>query len=202
MKRIGLSFLMALFWVVSSSAIETERGIASWYGPGFHGRTTANGETYNMNEMTAAHKSLPFDTRVRVIDLDTGKSVVVRINDRGPFVAGRIIDLSYAAARALGIDQKGTARVELQILSDAHETENGTNGYYIQAGSFTGKTNAIQQMNRIWKRTGFKPRIFSSGGYYRLFMGPWKERKEAEALLARMKRKGLDGMITHGSPHR
>jgi len=93
-----------------------EVGIASWYGPGFHGRTTANGELYDMYAFTAAHKTLPFGTVVEVVDLDTGRSVVVRINDRGPFVPGRIIDLSYAAAGALGILERGTARVGLIVL--------------------------------------------------------------------------------------
>ena len=91
-------------------------GIASWYGPGFHGNRTASGEVYDMYAMTAAHRTLPFGTIVRVVDLDTGKSVVVRINDRGPFVEGRIIDLSYAAAVELGMVKKGLARVGIQIL--------------------------------------------------------------------------------------
>lgn len=91
-------------------------GIASWYGPGFQGKTTANGELYDMFAFTAAHKTLPFGTVVKVVDLETGRSVVVRINDRGPFVPGRIIDLSYAAARELGIVGAGTAKVGLIIL--------------------------------------------------------------------------------------
>lgn len=94
----------------------SEVGIASWYGPGFHGKTTANGELYNMYAFTAAHKTLPFGTVVKAVDLDTGRSVVVRINDRGPFIPGRIIDLSYAAAEALGILERGTARVGLVVL--------------------------------------------------------------------------------------
>ncbi|HDC92352.1 hypothetical protein DRJ58_02940 [Candidatus Acetothermia bacterium] len=93
-----------------------EVGIASWYGPGFQGKTTANGELYDMFAYTAAHKTLPFGTVVRVVDLETGRSVVVRINDRGPFIPGRIIDLSYAAAKELGIIARGTARVGLIIL--------------------------------------------------------------------------------------
>jgi len=91
-------------------------GIASWYGPGFHGKRTANGEIYDMYAMTAAHKTLPFNTIVKVVDLDTGRWVIVRINDRGPFVPGRIIDLSYAAAKELGIVEKGIARVGLKVL--------------------------------------------------------------------------------------
>jgi len=93
-----------------------EVGIASWYGPGFDGRHTANGEIYDMNEISAAHKTLPFGTIVQVVDLETGKSVIVRINDRGPFIKGRIIDLSKGAAEKLGIIDKGITKVGLRIL--------------------------------------------------------------------------------------
>lgn len=91
-------------------------GTASWYGPGFHGRTAASGERFNQNAMTAAHKTLPFDTKVRVTNQKTGKSVVVRISDRGPYYGGRIIDLSKAAAKALGIIKAGTGKVCLTRL--------------------------------------------------------------------------------------
>lgn len=91
-----------------------QSGMASWYGPGFHGRRTASGERFNQNDMTAAHRSLPFGTRVRVVNQTSGTSVVVRINDRGPHVRGRIIDLSKASARALGIG--GAAPVRLVAL--------------------------------------------------------------------------------------
>ena len=91
-------------------------GRASWYGPGFHGRTTANGERFNQNAMTAAHRSLPFGTRVKVTNLNNGRSVIVRINDRGPFAKGRVIDLSKAAAGVIGMLNSGTAPVRLQVL--------------------------------------------------------------------------------------
>jgi rare lipoprotein A len=94
----------------------TEKGIASWYGKKFHGRQTASGERYNMHHHTHAHKSLAFGTRVRVTNLDNGRRVVVSINDRGPFVKGRIIDLSYAAAREVGMINAGTARVRLEVI--------------------------------------------------------------------------------------
>lgn len=93
-----------------------EVGIASWYGPGFHGKRTANGEVYDMYGISAAHKTLPFGAIVKVVDLDTGRSAVVRINDRGPFIAGRIIDLSKGAAEKLGIVEKGITKVGLRIL--------------------------------------------------------------------------------------
>jgi rare lipoprotein A len=93
-----------------------EVGIASWYGPGFHGKLTANGEVYDMYGVSAAHKTLPFGTIVRVVDLETGRSVVVRINDRGPFIEGRIIDLSKGAAQKLGTVEKGITEVGLRFL--------------------------------------------------------------------------------------
>ncbi len=93
-----------------------EEGIASWYGKPFHGRTTANGEKYNMYAMTAAHKTLPFNTTLRVTNIYTGRSIHVRINDRGPFIRGRVIDLSYTAASQLGIVKAGTARVRIQVI--------------------------------------------------------------------------------------
>ena len=102
--------------VLQTSKDYVQRGIASWYGHPFHGRTTSTGETYDMYAMTAAHKTLPLPTYVRVTDLDTGNRVVVRVNDRGPFVEGRVIDLSYIAAVKLGIADRGTARVEVQAL--------------------------------------------------------------------------------------
>lgn len=95
------------------------RGIASWYGPGFHGNRTANGERYNQNSLTAAHRSLPFGTKVRVTNLRNGLSVVVRINDRGPFIRGRIIDLSAAAARTIGLTSSGIARVTVEVLGES-----------------------------------------------------------------------------------
>ena len=94
----------------------SEEGIASWYGRKFHGRKTANGEIYDMYKMTAAHTTLPIPTFVRVTNLDNGRQIVVRVNDRGPFHGGRIIDLSYAAAKKLGYDTKGTARVRVEVV--------------------------------------------------------------------------------------
>lgn len=94
-----------------------ERGIASWYGKQFHGRLTSNGERYDMYKMTAAHKSLPLPCYVKVTNLENKKTIVVRVNDRGPFHGNRIIDLSYAAAKKLGMDHKGTAKIEVEAIS-------------------------------------------------------------------------------------
>jgi len=95
-----------------------ETGIASWYGPGFHQKVTANGEIYDENELTAAHQTLPMPSLVRVTNLENGRSLVVRINDRGPFVGSRIIDMSRRGAQLLGFEQKGTAKVRVQVLGD------------------------------------------------------------------------------------
>ena len=95
------------YHVLDSSKGFRQRGIASWYGTKFHGRPTSSGEVYNMHAMTAAHKTLPIPVYVHVKNLDNGRSIVVRVNDRGPFITGRIIDLSYAAAKKLGVDQTG-----------------------------------------------------------------------------------------------
>lgn len=101
----------------------TQRGVASWYGPGFHGRKTASGKRYNQNAMTAASRTLPLGTRVMVTNLDNGKKVEVTINDRGPYVDNRIIDLSRAAARKIGMIKPGTAPVRVDVISDGNETE-------------------------------------------------------------------------------
>ena len=108
--------LVATAVVLSFFGPYYETGIASWYGPGFHGNYTANGEIYDQEGVSAAHKTLPFGTIVRVVEIETGNSVVVRINDRGPFVDGRIIDLSKGAARELGTVEKGITQVGLRIL--------------------------------------------------------------------------------------
>ena len=108
----------------------TQVGIASWYGPKFHGRKTATGEIYNMYDYTAAHKTLPLNTYIKVINLENGKSIVVRINDRGPFVKNRILDLSYAAAKKLGIVKKGTAKVKIIVLGKEKKLVSGNKKRY------------------------------------------------------------------------
>jgi rare lipoprotein A len=104
--------------VYDPKPVSTETGIASWYGGRWIGRLTANGERYKANDMTAAHKKLPFNTKVRVVDLKTNKSVIVRINNRGPFKKGRIVDLSVAAARQLGTYDRGLAKVRVEVLRE------------------------------------------------------------------------------------
>jgi rare lipoprotein A len=102
-------------------------GIASWYGPGFHGKKTASGEIYDQNKLTAAHKTVPLGTKARVTNLENGSTVEVEINDRGPFVEGRIIDLSRAAARALGFVKLGTAPVQVELIPEFGMAETASN---------------------------------------------------------------------------
>jgi rare lipoprotein A len=127
-----------------------QTGIASWYGPDFHGKKTSNGETYDMHAMTAAHKTLPLGVFVKVQNRDNGREAVVRVNDRGPFVKGRVIDLSYSAAKMLGVDIAGTAPVRIEALGyggsgaghyqalDNYDAGN----YTVQVGSFKEYGNA------------------------------------------------------------
>ncbi len=143
-----------VYYPLPSAQGYVEEGVASWYGPGFHGKTTASGERYNMYAYTAAHRILPMGTKVLVTNLENGRQVIVRINDRGPFVKGRIIDLSFAAARALGMHQKGTAWVRIQALSEtspkAHLSLKGR--YFIQVGAFANYANAIKLKEKLRKR--------------------------------------------------
>lgn len=137
-----------------------QKGLASWYGPDFHGRRTSSGEQYDMHSLTAAHKTLPMDTVLLVKNIDNGKKTVVRINDRGPFRGGRIIDLSYKAARALGVVKNGTARVQIVALAEGEQDEEGKlirlyrrdleeGEFYVQIGSFAKQHNALRLQKRF-----------------------------------------------------
>jgi len=150
-----LPLVLSLLAVLSSCArvpyhprggIET--GVASWYGPDFHGKLTSNKEIYDMYDMTAAHRTLPFGTYVMVTNLDNGRTATVRINDRGPFAGDRIIDLSYAAARVLGMIGPGTVPVRLEVLRDISSAP-VSQGWSVQAGSFISKDNASNLVRKL-----------------------------------------------------
>ncbi len=127
-----------------------QTGVASWYGEEFHGKTTSSREIYDMNDLTAAHNTLPLGTRVMVTNLDNGKSVIVRINDRGPFVKNRVIDLSYAAARVIDLIGPGTAPVKLEVLKDLSPPMKEQK-FSVQVGSFVSRFNA-EALERELKR--------------------------------------------------
>ncbi|RLB90912.1 MAG: septal ring lytic transglycosylase RlpA family lipoprotein [Deltaproteobacteria bacterium] len=172
-----------------------QRGIASWYGEDFHGHRTASGEIYNMHAMTAAHKTLPLGTYVRVHNLRNGKKVVVRINDRGPFVRGRIIDLSRRAAKRIGLVGPGTAPVEIVALGIPKQvTVNGkirrtfdtinydVGDFTIQVGAFREKEKAYRLKEKLSQRYkgAYIAKYQSSGGiFYRVRVGRWMSLAQA-----------------------
>lgn len=171
----------------------SERGRASWYGPGFHGRDTASGERYDMHAHTAAHRSLPFHTLVEVRNRDNGKKTRVRINDRGPFVRGRIIDLSYSAALDLDMVGPGTARVEVRVLeSPGHSIGRGR--YWLQVGAFQDPDLAKQLRRELRGRVS-DVQILSEGSWHRVQVGPFRSRKKAETAQRDLRRMGYDSVL-------
>jgi len=176
----------------------TQRGLASWYGEKFHGRPTASGEIYDMHGMTAAHKDLPLGTVIEVRNLDNGRKLRLRVNDRGPFVRGRIVDLSYAAAKELGVVGPGTAPVEIEVL----EIGEGPGRYppfedfryTVQVGAFREMANSKRALEKLLD-AGIEARIFSEGGLHRVRSGEFKDRGEARALAKRIRRLGLDAAV-------
>ena len=167
-----------------------EVGLASWYGHPYHGRASASGEIYDMEQMTAAHRTLPFGAQVRVHDLDNQKVVDVRINDRGPFVDGRVIDLSHAAARAIDMLGPGTARVRLEILSipaapaPAH--------FAVQVGAFRNRENA-ERLRRDMEAKYGRARLVERADtpdFWRVLVGLEPTQGGASALAQRIRSEG------------
>ncbi len=169
----------------------SERGVASWYGPGFHGRQTANGERYDMEAMTAAHKTLPFGTMVEVRNLDNGRTARVRINDRGPFVRGRIIDLSRAAARAIEMLGPGTARVEIRAELPARTDPSVA--YTVQVGAFRDRSRAVELAARLQRH--YDARIVTEGRLHRVRVGGDLSARKARELAARLRRDGYEAVV-------
>jgi rare lipoprotein A len=163
-----------------------ETGIASWYGHPFHGRATTSGEIYDMEQMTAAHRTLPFGTIVRVHDLDNQKTVDVRINDRGPFVDGRIIDLSHAAARAMEMIGPGIANVRLEILSQPPQVAPASFG--VQVGSFRNRENAEHLRALMETKYGSAKLVqrADTPGFWHVVVGRESSQDGAVALSARI----------------
>ena len=168
-----------------------EDGVASWYGRDFHGKTTANGERYNMYAMTAAHKLLPLGTKVRVTHLRNGKSIVVRVNDRGPFVGDRIIDLSYASPKELGMIGTGTARVRVEAIETFGGASPGDmNGsFYIQIAALSSQASAQDLVRRLQNRNlGGRAFYAPSLGLWRVQAGPFNSLNRAEDLSDELNR--------------
>ena len=207
-----------------------ERGIASWYGRKFHGQKTSTGETYDMYAMTAAHPTLPLPSYARVTNVASGKSVIVRVNDRGPFLRGRVIDLSYAAAHRIGIAQNGSGEVDVEAILPATYAASAravqpplapvaaapvvtapytppstmasvavnpdtpplaavNGGYSVQLGAFANFANAQAFLTRTQNQLGaaeVEAKIRQAGGLYRVYIGPYPARNEAERIGERI----------------
>jgi rare lipoprotein A len=190
-----VSALPARAW---SAPIRSIVGKASWYGPGFNGRPTATGEIYNQDQMTAASSIFPLGSRAIVTDLASGRAVEVRINDRGPFRKGRKIDLSYGAARALGMVGPGTALVRMDLVSTPAVDPAGVPQYFVQAGSYADQGNAEGARAHL---AAYYPDVRTSeldtGGrrYYRVRMGGFATREQAQARAVESARFGLPVII-------
>ena len=174
-------------------------GEASWYGPGFHGRKTADGEDFDKYDLTAAHRTLPMPCMVRVTNLENGKSANLRINDRGPFHPGRIIDLSYGAAVKLGVFPKGTARVEIEAIrrvGSPQQTKFAVSRYYIQVGAFKTKQSAEQMKRRIATDARAPASVLKQNKKYILRLGPFTDKQRVQHVQALLRKKGVRGSVS------
>jgi len=205
-----------------------ERGVASWYGRKFHGEKTSIGEVYDMYAMTAAHPTLPLPSYARVTSVATGKSVVVRVNDRGPFLHDRIIDLSYAAAQRVGIVQKGSGEVEVEAIlpgaaplvpsaplppvasADASApppvepvaAPAPAAGFVVQLGAFGSYANAKNFLEHVQNQlasAGVEPGVRQVGGLFRVYVGPYPDRDEARRVAQQLET--AFGFATVLAPH-
>jgi rare lipoprotein A len=176
----------------------SEEGLASWYGgdDGFEGKPTASGEIYDSSKLTAAHRDLPLGTVVAVTSLDNGRVTRVRINDRGPFVKGRIIDLSLAAAREIQMIGPGVARVKIVVVVEGVETEpvSPTGLWAVQVGSFAEKARADKHAARV-RAAGFTVFLEPYEGLTRVKVGPIDSRSDADEKLASLEQAGFEGIV-------
>jgi rare lipoprotein A len=180
----------------------TEVGLASWYGPGFHGKKTANGETYDMHARTAAHKLLPFGTLVRVTNLENNAACLARINDRGPFVSGRVIDLSRALAKEIGVAGPGTARVRLEALEGpggaAPPPQTLEGPFAWQVGAFTVRTNADALASTLASDfADVAVLVYDRGDtvFHRVRVGRYPGTHEAQRAGPALRARGLDPLL-------
>lgn len=205
------------YYTLKSSAGFRERGVASWYGKKFHGRRTSSGETYDMYQMTAAHKSLPLPTYVKVTNLENGRTATLKVNDRGPFHDNRVIDLSYAAAVKLGVAEKGTAFVEVEAISARQVPKQppmvaGTpaapaprmpaaqaptaQNLFLQVGAFSERPNAERLSAEIGKVVPNRVHVreFNAAGQpvYRVQVGPIATVDSADQLVAMLTGLGIE----------
>jgi rare lipoprotein A len=205
-SKIGAPYRVngRVYYPLATARGYDETGIASWYGRDFHGKLTANGERYDMHALSAAHRTLPLPSLVRVTNLENGRSVIVRVNDRGPFVKNRLIDLSWAAAKALGFADKGTALVRVQAL-DTKTSPSGTvarvsaparvgarirsaAGMYVQVGAFGQRKHAYRLQATLSRRfPSVRVQRYAQGqqSLYRVRIGPFAHIKAIERRCSR-----------------
>ena len=203
------------YTVMQSNKGYHEQGVASWYGSKFHGRRTSSGEPYDMHLATAAHKSLPLPTYAVVTNLDNGRKVIVKINDRGPFKSGRLIDMSYGAALRLGMIATGTARVDVRVIDvDSGSKEQkiadtaADNGVdtgvdagnnretWLQAGAYGRREGAEQLAGQLEQADVSPVSIYKTGNLFRVWLGPYLSSVELESVIARVIELGFE------RPHR
>ena len=202
------------YFVLAKAESYKERGVASWYGPTFHAKDTSNGEPYDMYAMTAAHKTLPLPCYARVTNLANGRSIVVRINDRGPFVGNRIIDLSYTAAQKLDMVRAGTAFVEVQVLTPGTLADSAATlsaaatapaatplagpTLYVQAGAFSVQDNATRLVTRL-REAGVASAVVRNPGsgssLYRVRVGPVADVADFDRLVAQLAAMGVEARL-------
>ncbi|MEX2574739.1 MAG: septal ring lytic transglycosylase RlpA family protein [Balneolaceae bacterium] len=176
-----------------------QEGQASWYGPKFHGKLTANGEIYDMDDLTAAHRTLPFNTKVRVTNKANGKSVDVRINDRGPYVGNRIIDLSRQAAREIDMMDAGVGNITINLLNEGDRPITSSNSssresFTVQLASFDTEQRAVEESGKI---SGSEVVQIPVGGrnIYRVYYGTYTSAADAEKKMREMRRRGIVGFV-------
>ena len=183
------------YTVLPTSRGYHERGIASWYGSKFHGRRTSSGELYDMHLATAAHKTLPLPTYAEVTNLDNGRKMIVKINDRGPFHKDRIIDLSYAAAIKLGVDQTGTARIDVRAIdvdTSKRVAVKVADGTFLQVGAFSKRKTAKDLAGKMIAAQLKPVSIQKSRGLYKVWIGPYASDMEIEASTQRVVELGYE----------
>ncbi|MFN3714811.1 MAG: septal ring lytic transglycosylase RlpA family protein [Alcanivoracaceae bacterium] len=200
------------YQVMDSSRGYVEDGLASWYGAKFHGHRTSSGETYDMYQLSAAHKTLPIPTWARVTNLDNGKSTIVRVNDRGPFHPDRVIDLSWAAAVKLDIDQRGTGRVRVEALSAEPPSGGQTiaaatpspppppGPLFLQAGAFSQQDSAQQLVGDLQRRFQWPVSVRSQEQVHRVWIGPFATEQERLAARDALTRAGYPAPVNTSGP--
>ncbi len=199
--KLPTIFLFVVFILFLNSCVRrqilppenVQTGLASWYGPNFHGKPTSSQEIYDMYDMTAAHRSLPFGTQVMVTNMKNGKSVIVRINDRGPFIKGRIIDLSYAAAQMLDMTGEGVVPVKIEVLWNVSPEKTEQN-FFVQVGAFVHKDNALalkKKLENTYSAVFVFVSIFktSNQSYYRVRIKA-PNRKRAQEIARKLMKEG------------